>query len=268
MNPSVDCHFNFFTRPGTIRTRRLTPEVLHAGPIRGPRDLGHAHVAQRLLGREVDADREEVAAVRGGHDKLHAPVPVAPVDHLDLPSKHVAAPVVVEVPVHLVHLGWIAQGRERDGDDDVVKVHAVGRLVLDGDERFPAGDGRPAVDREGHRPLVAGLVPPLEDAERGAHREGPVGILEAEDALLGVQLLVDVGVGLELEPLVGAGRDADADEGVLLAAANLEHHRPLHLHPLNPAILLQGDVELLLNLERDAVLGHRGHAAAGFGVYG
>ena len=146
-----------------------------------------------------------------------------------------------------------------------MQVHVVVGFVLDGDEGVAAGDGRPAVDRERHPALVPGLVPPLQNSEGRSHRERAVGILEAEDALLRVQLLVDVGVGLELEPLVGARGDADADERILLAAANLEHHRPLHLHPFDAAVLLERDVELLLNLEGDAVLGDGGRAPAALG---
>ena len=130
----------------------------------------------------------------------------------------------------------------------------------------PARDGGPAVDGQRHLALVAGGVTPFEDAEGRARGEGSVGILQAEHALRGVQRLVDVGVGLELEALVGPGGDADADERILLPAPDLEHHRALQLHLLQPAVLLHHAVNLFLDLQRDALHGHRGHPRRGGGT--
>ncbi len=50
---------------------------------------------------------------------------------------------------------------------------------------------------------VANLHAPLEDGQGAARGEGPVGVLVAQD-VAAVQLLVDVGVRLELVPRIAA----------------------------------------------------------------
>ena len=66
------------------------------------------------------------------------------------------------------------------------------------------------------------LVSPFEDAQRVAGGEGPRRVLQAQHALLRVQGLVDVGVRLELEARVLAGRHRHPHPQLLL----LVHLRP------------------------------------------
>ena len=65
--------------------------------------------------------------------------------------------------------------------------------------------------------MNARLHAPLEDADGGADGEGALRVLQAQQVLCAVQLLVDVGVRLEVEALVGAGCDGHPHKGIVLA---------------------------------------------------
>ena len=62
---------------------------------------------------------------------------------------------------------------------------------------------------------AAHLHAPLEDGQRAARGEGPVGVLEAQH-VAGIELLVDVGVRLELVALVAAALKQHAHARKLL----------------------------------------------------
>ena len=68
---------------------------------------------------------------------------------------------------------------------------------------------------------AAHLHAPFEDGQGAACGEGPVGVLQAQH-IAGVQLLVDVGVRLELVALVAAGLEQHAHARELLI---LDLHR-------------------------------------------
>lgn len=60
------------------------------------------------------------------------------------------------------------------------------------------------------------LHAPLEDADRRADGEGALGVLQAQQVLVAVKLLVDVGVCLEVVALVGAGLNGNAHRRIVL----------------------------------------------------
>ena len=114
------------------------------------------------------------------------------------PSSARAPGVVGVVAVGAVHRRRVPLRRDRDADHDVVQVELLRGFVLDGDEGLAAGDAGPAVDAQRRLRLVRRLVPPLEDPERRARGEGRFGS-SGPARPPRRQLLVDVGVGLELE---------------------------------------------------------------------
>mmetsp|Transcript_12803 Transcript_12803/g.44505 ORF Transcript_12803/g.44505 Transcript_12803/m.44505 type:complete len:371 (+) Transcript_12803:1817-2929(+) len=138
-----------------------------------------------------------------------------------------------------------------------MQVELLRRLILDRHERLPTGDRRPAVDGQRHDALVLGLHAPLEDPEGGARGEWSVGVLEAQDALVGVQRLIDVGVRLELEAPHVASPDRYAHVRVILAGHG-QQHGALHLEVVHAAVLPQLAHQLLLDGHANGVLGHSG----------
>mmetsp|Transcript_7676 Transcript_7676/g.13808 ORF Transcript_7676/g.13808 Transcript_7676/m.13808 type:complete len:318 (+) Transcript_7676:387-1340(+) len=145
-----------------------------------------------------------------------------------------------------------------DANDDIVQVKVRLAFVLNVDVRLAARDGGPAVDGERHLRLVPRLHAPLEDTQGAACRKGAIGVLETQHTAARVQPFVDVGVRLELKLLPCVVGDQHTKAGCLLAV-DLQRHRPLHLHVLHPAVLVQQHRQLLLHQQVNWLLLLRGH---------
>ena len=120
------------------------------------------------------------------------------------------------------------------------------RRVVSGDERRVAHLSRPAVDDERHKRLVGRGQPPLEHTDRRADGEGPCRVAEAQALVAGVELLVDVRVGLELKPWVGAHLQRhDRLARVRIGVEKLQD--AVHLERLQTAVARHGHRKLLLS---------------------
>mmetsp|Transcript_40248 Transcript_40248/g.104177 ORF Transcript_40248/g.104177 Transcript_40248/m.104177 type:complete len:594 (-) Transcript_40248:31-1812(-) len=238
--------------------------VLDGGARLRVLDAGDLDLAHRPRGAEADLHGEERVGVDRGHLELHGAARVGRVDHVDAPQQQALARVEAVVAIHLADGGRRVHG---DADEHVVQVELRLALVLDVDERLAARDGGPAVDGERHGRLVAALHAPLEDPERAAGGEGARGVLQPQDAARGVEALVDVGVRLELKLLARRVGHQHAQARRLLAV-HLQRHRALHLHVLQPAVLVQQHLQLLLHEQVDRLLlrgGRRGGSTGGGG---
>ena len=214
----------------------------------------------------IDADAAESLAAVEGHRhweeivwvaadaELHAAAGVGRVDDRVLPEQRTAPRVMRVLTLALGHVGGTHTVRDGDADDDVVELElGVLEGELDVDVAAPGSVlAWPAVDGQGDRGLVLGLEAPLEHSDTGVQRERLGRVLEAYDGAGPEELLVDVGMGLELNILVVGVLEAQLDAAAVFVR-DPEGHQTEDLHVLEAAVAASGQADLLLDVDADGL---------------
>jgi len=163
----------------------------------------HLDITEGLAAAEGHCDWEEVVRVASGSE-LHTPTLVFRVNESVLPEESSLPAVVMILPVTLSNVGRAGSMRNVDADDDIIELE-VGVLQLElnvdvaSTRAVVAG---PAVYVERNIAVVRGLIAPFENSYASVDWERLGGVLQPDDAPALEQLLVNVGVGLQLNALV------------------------------------------------------------------